>query len=138
MVLRRIALAICVGWFNLLWGCNDEQVGGPDREEIGAGGEGPGSSDLPGGPRACREDTDCANTQYPALVETESDCYCPVCPGDFGRLDPLNRNVHDQYRNAWASLCLQWSIDNLCPPFPCPVVASPVCLEGLCSNAEPE
>jgi hypothetical protein len=81
----------------------------------------------------CSSDTECTHVEYGRDVTSEADCYCPQCPGDFGRLDPVNISTAEAQRQRWTEYCGAWA-EEYCEPFPCPVPRSPICNgSGTCT-----
>jgi hypothetical protein len=82
--------------------------------------------------RACTFDDDCRHVEYDRPVASQSDCYCPICPGDFGRLEPINAVQFEARRQQWQQHCEAWA-EGQCEPFPCPVPRPAICgKSGLC------
>jgi hypothetical protein len=97
------------------------------------GRDGPGAADAPPPAAAinrCMTADDCVQVEYYAPVASEADCYCRVCPSDFGRRPPINRAAHDEYRREWLMYCSSWQSTPRCFPQPCPLPAPPTCGAG--------
>src|SRR5690606_19615607 len=112
-------------------GCQDETVG---IEVDGAAGAPTGSCVAADTPEAhgCSTDEDCVHPQYPRGLASEADCYCPVCPGDFGSAEPLTVWRHACFEEQWHAHCSDWIRSNPCLPLPCIPLEVPACASGRC------
>lgn len=105
----------------------------------GAGGldddasEGGGAGAELAGDRSCVTDDDCVHVEYVRPFTDPGQCECPLCPGDFGRLPPINRSVHEAHAASFAELCGELE----CPPLPCTVPPPPRCEASVCVPTEP-
>ena len=84
--------------------------------------------------RECSSNEECVDTEYPLAVSSESDCYCPLCPGDYGRAEPLNMWKHACFLEQWLTHCSDWTKENPCLPQPCSLPDSPICHDGVCGQ----
>jgi hypothetical protein len=88
----------------------------------------------PSGPRSCTNATECEQTRYYKPVNSEADCYCPVCPSDYGRQLPLNHATQALYKTQWTAVCVAEQVPGTCVPPPCPLLPAPVCVNGQCAQ----
>lgn len=90
------------------------------------------TNDPPPTTSLCSAGDQCVNVIYPSSIGSEADCYCPKCPGDFGKLQPMNKTCHDAYEASFKQYCVTWAASN-CQPFPCPMPPPPTCSpDGVC------
>src|SRR4051794_21695416 len=88
--------------------------------------------------RECSNANDCVDVEYYAAVTSKADCYCPVCPSDYGRFRPASRVVEAARRQQWTRICSDWNEDAGCSLGPCPQAPAVACNSGTCAFGKPD
>ena len=74
---------------------------------------------------------DCTFTQYKALVTSEEQCFCPMCP-----TIPVTVAEHNARAKAWDEHCGDWAIQEPCPVPGCTDPGEATCSAGQCVAEE--